>query len=117
MRKIRRSCRIGLKYQKNVLWKSLWKLWITPCRKQLLKELCELIEESGKMSEKVGKSIWRGSFCQFSEEKDDTVFVENRVNDAKRGEIFCKSLIMNTICIAEAPANCGQKEKKFRKRC
>ena len=43
-------------FRSALLWISLWKLWITICRKALLKNLCELVEQSREGRERAGKS-------------------------------------------------------------
>ena len=69
-----------LQYRETGLWKSLWKLWITHCKKLLLQELCKCAKEKRETSGKVKKNAMKASFCHFFDKKTDAHSVEKKKN-------------------------------------
>ena len=72
------------------MWKTLWKLWITICRKALLKNLCELVEQPREGRERAGKS----------REKEGKVRVFPIFDEARRAAVWDAS----AVCGAQPPS-------------
>lgn len=82
---------------------SLWKLWITICRKALLKSLCELVEQPRENKRRVGKSREKQGrlrvFPIFDEARRAAVWAADAVCGARpppAGCPECKSVPANT---------------------
>lgn len=61
-------------------------------------------EESGKILEKVEKTVQRPCFCQFPDKKRDVFFVKKCRRQGDFVVLFCKKDGGNTICIMMSAA-------------
>ena len=110
-------------FRSALLWISLWKLWITICRKALLKNLCELVEQPRESRERAGKSREKEGkvrvFPIFDEARRAAVWDAGAVCGAQpppAGRPKCKRASANTNVIIHRNAHSKMRRKQAGKK-